>query len=86
MGLIHKIKKIYFLTIVLSTITGTMSGCVYANNKNWNDMTLQEKQEVKEQFREEKERLEQENADDGFEDKLGSFILDAIEEEFDNLE
>lgn len=31
-------------------ITVTLSGCVFSNNKNRNDMVIEEKQEVKEIF------------------------------------
>ena len=86
MGLIKKIKKISIIAIMLSMMSVTLSGCVYANNKNWSDMTAQEKQEVKEQYQEVKEELEQEFAGDDFEDKLGTFFLNVVGEELDNLE
>ena len=71
---------------MLSMISVTLSGCVYANNKNRSDMTVQEKQEVKVQYQEEKEELEQEFASNDFEDKLGRFFLDVVGDELDNLE
>ena len=86
MGLIKKIKKFSVTVIVLSMMSVTLSGCVYANDKNWNDMTAQEKQEVKEQYQDEKEELEQEFAGDDFEDKLGRIFLDVVGEELHNLE
>lgn len=86
MGLIKKIKKFSITATMLSMISVTLSGCVYANNKNWSDMTVQEKQEVKEQYQEKKEELEQEFASNDFEDKLGRFFLDVVGDELDNLE
>lgn len=86
MGLIKKIKKFSIIVVVLSMVSITLSGCAYANNKNWNDMTAQEKQEAKQQYKEEKEELAQEFASDGFEDKSGRFFLDVVGEETDNLE
>lgn len=86
MGLIKKIKKFSITAIMLSMMSVTLSGCVYANNKNWSDMTAQEKQEVKEQYQEEKEELEREFASDDFEDKLGRFFLDVVGDELNNLE
>ena len=86
MGLIKKVKKFSVTIIVLSMMSATLSSCVYANNKNWNDSTAREKQEVKEQYQEEKEELEQEFAGDDFKDKLGRIFLDVVEEELYNLE
>ena len=86
MGLIKKIKKFSITVIMLSMMSVTLNGCVYANNKNWSDMTAQEKQEVKEQYQEEREKLEQEFASDDFEDKLGRFFLDVVGDELNNLE
>ena len=86
MGLIKKIKKISIIVIVSGIMSVTLNGCVYANNKNWNDMTAQEKQEVKRQYQEEKEELKREFVSDDFEDKLGRVILDVVGEELDDLE
>lgn len=36
-----RIKKILFV-IAFGMIMVTMGGCVYSNNKNWSDMTLEE--------------------------------------------
>lgn len=86
MELIKKIKKFSVTAIMLSMMSVTLSGCVYANNKNWSDMTAHERQEVKEQYQEEKEKLEQEFVSDDFEDKLGRFFLDVVGDELNNLE
>ena len=86
MRLIKKIKNFSITGIILSMISIILNGCVYANNKNWNDMTSQEKQEVKEQYQEERDELEQELAGDDFEGKLGRSFLDTVGEELDNLE
>ncbi len=71
-----EIKKV-FAAVVLVIVSVTMSGCVYADNKSWGDMTYEEKQEVKQEYAEIKEELEEEFSGDSIEDGLASYILDA---------
>lgn len=71
-----EIKKV-FAAVVLVIVSVTVSGCVYADNKSWGDMTYEEKQEVKQEYAEIKEELEEEFSGDSIEDGLASYILDA---------
>ena len=58
MKLSKKIKKILLSIFILSTMITTMSGCV--NNKSWDDLTLEEQEEVRQTYKEEKQGLEEE--------------------------
>ncbi len=77
MGILEKEIKKVFAAVVLVIVSVTMSGCVYADNKSWGDMTYEEKQEVKQEYAEIKEELEEEFSGDSIEDGLASYILDA---------
>lgn len=77
MGILEKEIKKVFVAVVLVIVSVTMSGCVYADNKSWGDMTYEEKQEVKQEYAEIKEELEEEFSGDSIEDGLASYILDA---------
>lgn len=77
MGILEKEIKKVFVAVVLVTVSVTMSGCVYADNKSWGDMTYEEKREVKQEYAEIKEELEEEFSGDSIEDGLASYILDA---------
>lgn len=50
MGLTKTIKKLLSVSLALCIIASTMSGCVYANNKNWHEMTSEEQEEVRQAF------------------------------------
>lgn len=78
MGILKKEIKKVFVAVVLVIVSVTMSGCVYADNKSWGDMTYDEKQEVKQEYAEIKEELEEEFSGDSIEDGLASHILDAV--------
>lgn len=78
MGILKKEIKKVFVAVVLVIVSVTMSGCVYADNKSWGDMTYDEKQEVKQEYAEIKEELEEEFSGDSIEDGLASYILDAV--------
>ena len=77
MGILEKEIKKVFVAVVLVTVSVAMSGCVYADNKSWGDMTYEEKREVKQEYAEIKEELEEEFSGDSIEDGLASYILDA---------
>ena len=77
MGILEKEIKKVFAAVVLAIVSVIMSGCVYADNKSWGDMTYEEKQEVKQEYAEIKEELEEEFSGDSIEDGLASYILDA---------
>ena len=64
-----------------------MSGCVYSNNKSWDDMSAEEKKEVKEVFLDDiRKDLEEDFSSEGFENELASYFLDVVETAFYNLE
>ena len=77
MGILEKEIKKVFAVVVLVIVSVTVSGCVYADNKSWGDMTYEEKREVKQEYAEIKEELEEEFSGDSIEDGLASYILDA---------
>ncbi len=77
MGILEKEIKKVFAVVVLVIVSVTVSGCVYADNKSWGDMTYEEKQEVKQEYAEIKEELEEGFSGDSIEDGLASYILDA---------
>lgn len=79
MGLIKRIKKLFPVTLTLSIIAITMSGCVYANNKSWNDMTHEEQEEVRQAFDDIKDDLEASFSDIP-EDDFSRYILDKVEQ------
>ena len=86
MGILEKEIKKVFAAVVLGIVSVTMSGCVYADNKSWGDMTYEEKQAVKQEFAEIKEELEEEFSSDSIEDGLASYILDAVSAVIENAD
>ena len=75
-----RISKLYLIIFLFSMIAITMSGCVYVNNKNWDDMTPEEQEEVRQNFEEERKELEEDFSSDSVEGKFTSYILDKVEE------
>lgn len=71
-----KISKLFLTILLFSMIVMTMNGCAYVNNKNWDDMTPAEQEEVRQNFEEEREELEEEFSDDSF----ALYILDKVEQ------
>ena len=51
-----------------------------ANNKNWDDLTAEEKEELQQEFESIKVELEEDLPSDGVEGKFTSYILDKVEE------
>ena len=78
MKLSKKIKKILLSTFILSTMITTISGCV--NNKSWDDLTLEEQEEVRQTYKEEKQELEEELSEDTLENHFAKYILDKVEQ------
>ncbi len=78
MKLSKKIKKILLSIFILSTMITTMSGCV--NNKSWDDLTLEEQEEVRQTYKEEKQELEEELSEDTLENHFAKYILDKVEQ------
>lgn len=79
-----KLFKRFFLTGIIICSVTSLSGCVYSNNKNWDDMTSEEKQEVKENFEEVKEELEEDFSDNDVADEFALYIIDKVEQSIDN--
>ncbi len=75
-----KISKLFLAILLLSMIAVTISGCAYANNKNWDDMTLEEQEEVRQAFEEERKELEEDFSDDSFAQHILDKVEQAIEE------
>ena len=71
-----RISKLYLIILLFSMIVMTMNGCAYVNNENWDDMTPAEQEEVRQNFEEEREELEEEFSDDSF----AQYILDKVEQ------
>lgn len=76
-----RISKLFLIILLFSMIAITMSGCVYVNNKDWDDMTPEEQEEVRQVFEEERKELEEDEnmSDNGF----AQYILDKVEEAVD---
>lgn len=74
-------SKLFLIILLFSMIAITMSGCVYVNNKDWDDMTPEEQEEVRQVFEEERKELEEDEnmSDNGF----AQYILDKVEEAVD---
>lgn len=47
MGLIKNIKKQFIAFVVLSIVAVNLSSCVYANNKDWDELSSIEKEEIR---------------------------------------
>lgn len=80
MKLSKKIKNIFLYTFVLSMILATMSGCVYSNNKKWDDMTSEEQEEARQTYEATKSDLEDEFSGDELEYKFVRYILNKVEQ------
>lgn len=78
MKLSKKIKKIFLFAFILSSIMTTLGGCV--NNQSWDDLTLEEQEEVRQTYKEEKQELEEEFSGDTLEDEFARYILDKVEQ------
>ena len=67
--------------VIFGVVAMTLSGCTYANNKSWDDMTPEEQEEVRQVFEEERKELEEDEnmSDNGF----AQYILDKVEEAVD---
>lgn len=63
--------------VIFGVMAMTLSGCTYANNKSWDDMTPEEQEEVREIFEEHRNELEKE--EDFSEDMFAQYILDQVE-------
>lgn len=85
MGLIKRIKNLLAITLILCMLAITMSGCVYANNKSWHDMTSEEQEEVKQNFLYDiKKDLDVSFSNNNSEDDFLRYIFDNIEQVIEN--
>lgn len=71
--------------ILLSVFTAgalalSLSGCVYAGNKSWDDLTLQEQADVRQAYQEVHKELESAFPDGTPEDELIRGILQRVEQ------
>ena len=58
----------------------SLSGCVYAGNKSWDDLTLQEQADVRQAYQKVREKLETAFPDGTPEDELIRDILQRVEQ------
>lgn len=85
MGRIKKIKKLLPVLLAVVMITMTMSGCVYANNKDWDEMTPKEQEEVRQSFFDDvKSDLESDSSCSYLEERFLKFIFDKIGQGMEN--
>lgn len=81
MGRTIKIKKLLLAVLALSMIAMTMNGCVYANNKSWDDMTAEEQEAVRQEFFEDmEEELEASSSGNRLEEEFLHFIFDNVQQ------
>ena len=73
-------SKLFLIILLLSMTAMTMSGCVYVNNRDWDDMTPEEQEEVRQNFEEERRELEEDFPSDRAAGRFTSYILDKVEE------
>lgn len=74
------VQKLFLVILLIGMIAMTMSGCAYVNNKNWDDLTPGEQEEVRQNFEEVREELEEDFPSDSVEGKFTSYILDKVEQ------
>ncbi len=85
MGRIKKIKKLLPVFLAVVMITMTMSGCVYANNKDWDEMTPKEQEEVRQSFFDDvKSDLESDSSRSYLEERFLKFIFDKVGQRMEN--
>ncbi len=85
MGRIKKIKKLCSALLAVVMITITMSGCVYANNKDWDEMTPKEQEEVRQSFFDDvKSDLESDSSRSYLEERFLKFIFDKVGQRMEN--
>lgn len=78
-----RMKSMFLSILVLGMVTTTMSGCAYANNKSWGDMTPEKQEEVRQSYEEIKGDLEKDFSGNTPEDKFVRYILDKVEDGID---
>ena len=82
--LTKKIKNFFTIILSLSIIIITTSGCAYVNNKNWNEMSPEEQEEVRQEFNNEKREFEASYSGNSLEDDFSRYILDKVEQAIEN--
>lgn len=70
----------FIILIIVLIFTFALGGCVYSNNKNYDELSESEKQHVKESFEEVKEEINTEFAEDTIIHKKAMDILENVEE------
>ncbi len=77
-------SKLFLIILLLSMTAMTMSGCVYVNNRDWDDMIPEEQEEVRQNFEEERRELEEDFPSDRAAGRFTSYILVKVEEGIDD--
>lgn len=85
-----KLSKQFFLLSLIICAVFILNGCVYASNQNRDDLTDEEKQEVRDELQEIKseyeKNLSESSSDSGLSDELALYIIDIVEEEIQKAE
>lgn len=75
-----KHSPILLSVFMAGALAVSLSGCVYAGNKSWDDLTLQEQTDVRQAYQEVREELETAFPDCTPEDELIRGILQRVEQ------
>lgn len=82
-----KLCKRFFLTALIMCSITTLVGCgIYANNKNWSDMSAEEKQEARQDFAEMKDELLEDYSGNAITDKFALDFLNREEQAIANAD
>ena len=75
-----KHSPILLSVFMAGALAVSLSGCVYAGNKSWDDLTLQEQADVRQAYQEVHKELESAFPDGTPEDELIRGILQRVEQ------
>ncbi len=74
-----KIKNLLLISFILGVSLLIMNGCTDSNNRNWNDLTPEEQEEVRQTFNNVRKDLETMYPEGYVENKFTEFILDKLD-------
>lgn len=73
-----KIKNLILVTLISGMSLLIMSGCAYANNQNWNDLTPEEQEKVRQTFNDVKKDLETMDIEGCVQDTFTDSLFDTL--------